>query len=188
MKQKFNFKPLPMLVAALTVADHFEEEKEVFIAEQPSWNDPFIIDFRQSVSSVMNEYFGVNTREGLQKQTVLVNQLAGKAKTDLDMLKTQIERGFRTVPGKSQEILSKLGFGAYWGKASNNNQTMLISLLLSLRNNLTAELRTGLEQNGVNPARIRNLLSYAETLNQANITQESLKGSTGSKPKKRYWP
>jgi len=31
MKQKFNFKPLPMLVAALTVADHFEAEKQVFI-------------------------------------------------------------------------------------------------------------------------------------------------------------
>lgn len=83
MKQKFNFKPLPMLVAALTVADHFEAEKQAFVDEKPLWNDPFIATFREAVSRVMNEYYGVNTKEGLQKQTSLVNELSGKAHDDL---------------------------------------------------------------------------------------------------------
>lgn len=178
MKQKFNFKPLPMLVAALTVADHFDAEKQVFITEKPLWNDPFIAAFREAVSLILNEYYGINTKEDLQKQTKLVEELSGKASTDLKMVKTQIERGFRSAPERCQWILAKLGFKAYWSKAANNNQAMLIGLLLAFRNNLDEALRAELEQNGVNPVRLDNLLSYADTLNRANITQESLKGST----------
>jgi len=178
MKQKFNFKPLPMLVAALTVADHFEAEKQVFSAEKPLWDDPFIANFRETVGRVMNEYYGVNTKEELQKQTSLVNELTGKAHDDLGMVKTQVERGFRATSERGEWILAKLGFDRYWGKASNGNQSMLIGLLQAFRNNLDEPLRAELEQNGVNPARLINLLSYADTLNNANITQESLKGST----------
>ena len=36
MNQKFNFKSLRMLVAALTLADHFEAEKQTFVAENGS--------------------------------------------------------------------------------------------------------------------------------------------------------
>lgn len=126
----------------------------------------------------MNEYYGVNTKEGLQKQTSLVNELTGQAHDDLGMVKTQIERGFRATPERGQWALGKLGFDEYWGKASNSNQSMLIGLLLAFRNNLDQPLRAELEQNGINPARLDNLLSYADTLNRANITQESLKGST----------
>ncbi|MFA5327374.1 MAG: hypothetical protein WC384_06255 [Prolixibacteraceae bacterium] len=178
MKQKFNFKPLPMLVAALTVADHFEAEKQVFIDEKPSWGDPFIATFREAVSQVMNDYYGVNTKEELQKQTSLVNELAIRTHDDLAMVKTQIERGFRATPERGEWVIAKLGFKEYWSKASNSNQSMLIGLLLAFRNNLDQALRNELEQNEVNPVRINNLLSYADTLNKANITQESLKGST----------
>jgi hypothetical protein len=178
MKQKFNFKPLPVLVAALAVADHFEAEKQVFIGEKPLWNDPFIATFREAVSRVMNEFYGINTKEELQKQTRLVNELAGKVHDDLEMVKTQIERGFRATPERGEWVLAKLGFNEYWSKASNSNQSMLIGLLLAFRNNLDQALLAELEQHEVNSARLDKLLSYADTLNQANITQESLKGST----------
>lgn len=178
MNRKFNFKPLPMLVAALTVADHFEAEKTVFNAEKPSWNEAWLADFRQAINLILNEYYGVNTREELQKQTDLVEELAGKAYDDLAMVKTQIERGFRTTPERTGWILDKLGFRAFYGKASNHNQSTLIGLLLAFRNNLDEALRAELLQKGVNAGRMVNLFSYADTLNQANITQESLKGST----------
>jgi hypothetical protein len=178
MKRKFNFKPLPMLIAALVLADHFETEKQAFVAEEPHRQDPFIANFRDAVKRILNEYYGINTKEELQKQTKLVGELASKAIDDLGMVKTQIERDFRNDPPKCQSILAKLGFKTYWGKAANNNQTMLIGLLLELRNNLDENLRAELVQNGVNAQRLDNLITYAEALHQANITQESLKGST----------
>jgi hypothetical protein len=178
MKRKFNFKPLPMLVAALVLADHFEAEKQAFVAEEPLRDDPFIANFREAVRLILNEYYGINTKEELQKQTSLVEELAGKALTDLGMIKTQIERDFRAAPQRCLSILAKLGFKAYWSKAANGNQSMLIGLLLEFRNNLDDTLRAELLQNGVNAVRLDNLVSYSDTLTQANITQEGLKGST----------
>ena len=178
MKQKFNFKTLPMLVAALTLCDHFDAEKQVFATENPDWDDLFITNFRNAIQLIMTEYYGVSTKEELGVQTQLVNELAGKAVDDLGMVKAQIERGFRTDPGKSQVILKKLGFAAYWANASKMNQSELIGLLLTFRNNLTEDMRAELEQKGANALRMTNILMYADSLNQANIVQESLKGST----------
>ncbi|MDX9884003.1 MAG: hypothetical protein RBS73_18230 [Prolixibacteraceae bacterium] len=178
MKQKFNFKTLPMLVAALTLADHFEAEKQTFVAENPLWADPFAENFRKAIEAILTEYYGISTREELKNKTKLVNELAGKAIDDLGMVKTQIERGFRISPERCSSLLGKLGFTSNWSKALHSNQSGLITLLFAFRNNLNTELRAELEQNGVNASRITNILSYTDALNQANITQEGLKGSS----------
>ncbi len=178
MKQKFNFKTLPMLVAALTLADHFEAEKKTFVAENSLWADPFAENFRKAVEAILTEYYGINTKEELKNKTKLINELAGKATDDLEMVKTQIERGFRASPEKCSSLLDKLGFTANWNKAVHSNQSALITLLFAFRNNLNAELRAELEQNGVNALRLTSILSYTDALNQANITQEGLKGSS----------
>jgi hypothetical protein len=178
MKQKFNYRALPMLIAALTVADNFDSEKEVFIEEIPSWNDPFIADFRAAVQQIMEEYYGISSKEELQHQTQVVNELEEVARTNLAMVKTQIERGFRSNPERGKWMLAKLGYKEYWPKASNRSQTMLIGLLLAFRNNLDDLLRAELEQAQVNMSRLDNILMYSNTLHQANITQESLKGSS----------
>jgi hypothetical protein len=167
-----------MLIAALTVADHFEQEKETFVNEMPAWSDPFIADFRATVELILTEYFGSSSREELQEQTNLVNELTEKAKDDLEMVKTQIERGFRNDLKEQQSIIQQLGFRAYWSKASRNNQSEMIGLLLTFSSHLDEAMRTKLEQHQVNPGRLTNIMGYADTLNQANITQESLKGSS----------
>lgn len=167
-----------MLLGALTVADHFEDEKEALVAESPAWKDPFIGDFRNSVELALKEYFGINTREELNSKTSLINELTAQATDDLGMVKTQMGRGFRSLPDRFDTLLGTLGFTAYWDKAVRKNQEELIALLLAFRNNLSDELRTELEQNGVNSARITRVLGFADSLKQANITQESLKGTS----------
>lgn len=177
MIHKFNCIPLHMLFAALSVADHFETEKASFIAENPQWNDPFISNFRDEVNRVLQENYGINTHESVQKQTRLLNNMGDQAMADLRMIKTQIERGFRAVEGKTDAILDKLGFTMFWARAANSNMAMLSGLLLTFRNNLDAELEAELEQNGVNPSRIDNLLNLAGNLAQANVAQETMKGT-----------
>jgi len=176
MKQKFNCSPLAMLMASLTVADHFDAEKEIFVNEDPRFADPFSSVFRESVNNVLVVNYGINSREALKQQTIALNEQGVQVHDDLKMIKIQIERGFRSVAGKSESILDKLGFTAFWSKASNYNQAMLTSLLLAFRNNLNPELRAELEQNGVNPKRVNRLLAAADSLTQANIAQETLKG------------
>ncbi len=177
MKRKFNCSPLAMLMASLTVADHLDTEKETFVNEDPRFADPFSSSFRDLVNNVLQVNYGIDTHEALKQQTQALNEQGGLAHDDLKMVKTQIERGFRSVGGKSQLVLNKLGFTAYWSKASNNNQAMLTALLLAFRNNLNPELRAELVQNGVNPTRIDRLIAAADSLTQGNITQETLKGT-----------
>ncbi|WP_159521433.1 hypothetical protein [Sunxiuqinia indica] len=55
----------------------FEQEKETFVSEMPAWSDPFITDFRAAVELILTEYFGSSSREELQEQTNLVNELTG---------------------------------------------------------------------------------------------------------------
>ena len=178
MKRKFRCKTLPMLIAAMTVTDYFESEKEAFVEEMPGWSDPFIANFRADIQQILDEYFGISSKGDLEDQTRMVNELTKNAKDDLDMVKTQIERGFRANPETRKKILAQLGFKEYWSKASHRNQSMMIGLLLTFRNNLNEELRAELETNLVNSNRLTQILSYADELNQANMTQESLKGST----------
>ena len=178
MKRKFNYKTLPMLIAALTVADYFEQHKEAFVNEMPAWDDPYIANFQAAVELILAKYFGIKSKEDLQKQTRLVNELTVQAREDLEMVKTQIERGFRTNPHRINELMKLLGYKEFWNQASHNNQSMMIGLLLAFSNHLDAALRAELEENQVNAARLTNILSYAGQLNQANVTQESLKGSS----------
>lgn len=178
MKRIFKYKTLPMLIASLTVADHFESEKETFVNEMPGWTDPFIETFRTSIQQILDTYFGINSKENLKDQTQLVNELTEKAADDLDMVKTQIERGFRKEPQTKENLLSRLGYQQYWSQAANHNQEMMIGLLLTFANHMDEELKAQLLEKQVNAARVENILTYADQLNQANISQESLKGTS----------
>ncbi|GET30776.1 hypothetical protein [Prolixibacter sp. SD074] len=177
MNRKFNYSDLSMLVAALTLTGHFEQEKEALVAEQPLWADPFIASFRENIQQILTTVHGINTRKNLRNATTQVNQLLVDARDDLVMIKTQIERGYRTDPGGREDLLKWLGYADLW-PAAHLNQSEGIDLVITFRNNLTEELRTDMEAHGVNADRLDRIIGYADTLNQANVTQESLKGST----------
>lgn len=177
MRRKFNYRDLSMLVAALTLTDHFEQEKEAFVAEQPLWTDPFITSYRETIQQILTTVHGINTKKNLRSATNQVNQLLVDARDDLAMVKTQIERGYRTDPSGQADLLKWLGYTDLW-PAAQLNQSEGIDLVITFRNNLTEELRTDVEAHGVNADRLTRIVGYADTLNQANVTQESLKGST----------
>ncbi len=178
MKQRFNFPSLPMLLAALTVADNFSSEKATFLAEKPLWVDPFIDNYKQEIRQVLTEYYGINTREELLKQTALVQNLSKQVLDDLQMIKVQIERGFRSTPLMCNEILAKLGYSTYGLKSAHNSHASLLGLEVAFSNNLTSELRVLLEQNGVNSNRLSSIMILGRQLIDAGIIRESLKSSS----------
>lgn len=167
-----------MVVAALTVAENFATEKQAFIKESPAWADPAEANFRKIINDTLKEYFGISSKEQLKEATRLVTELQGKARDDLSTVKTEIERGFRTNKPKSTALLETLGYKQYWKKASNRNQTELIGLLLKFDNNLSAASRAEMVANKVNDDRITSILAFAKSLHEANISQETLKGTS----------
>ncbi len=173
-----NYKALPMLIASLTVCENFTPNSAALIAEQPQWADPFIGNFKQSVEKFLSQYFGISSKKDLKEATRVVESVQTQAKDDLSMVRTQIVRNYNGQTSRKEAVLDLLGYTAHWSKARNNNQSETIALLFTFANNLTPALRTELEGKNVNSTRLDKIVEFKQTLSAANITQETLKGST----------
>ncbi len=167
-----------MLIAALAVLENFETDKETFINENSKLADPFSANCQSNIEKALKEYFGINSKEQLKQVTQTVKQMQSKANDDLGLVRTQIDRGFRNDKERRKFVFDKLGYTTSWAKASKNNQTELIGLLIKFNNNMDTTLRQNLVENGVSNIRIDAIVEAAEQLHKANITQENMKGTS----------
>jgi hypothetical protein len=79
---------------------------------------------------------------------------------------------------KVEEIFRQLGFAAHYSSAQNDDQEALIQLLYQFKQNMTDALKTEITSKGSPAQLIDDITEYADELNEANITQETFKGST----------
>ncbi|MBN1968673.1 MAG: hypothetical protein JW870_04830, partial [Candidatus Delongbacteria bacterium] len=100
------------------------------------------------------------------------------AKRDISFFKTQIDDDFKKESSKKDEILKTLGFAKHLRGVQKGNQESLIQLLYSFKTNMTDTLRQEITAKGLNVSLIDNIIGYAETFKQANVTQEAYKEST----------
>jgi hypothetical protein len=173
-----KFKALPLLVAALTVCENFSANSEALIAEQSQWADPYIADFKKLIENFLAKYFGISSKKDLKDATRVVETVRKKAYEDLSIIKAEIVRNYNGQTSRKEAVLERLGYKTYWDKVRQHSQSDTISLLFSFFNNLTPELRAELEGKNINKARMDNIISLKQTLSDANITQEKLKGSS----------
>jgi hypothetical protein len=178
MKKDYSYKTLSMLTASLSVLESFELEKARIVAENNKLEDPFAANYQADIEIALRELYGINSKEQLKKATKLVNHLKVQAKDDLGLVKTQIERGFRNNKERTADLMEKLGYNASWRKACKNNQSEVIALLLKFDNNMDEETRSEMENQGVNSARLDSISLSAKQLQKANVTQETLKGTS----------
>ena len=90
----------------------------------------------------------------------------------------QIEQDFKATPDRKTEILTQLGFNSYFKLAtSSRDQEALIDLLFQYKTNLTPELKTEIVDKGTAEAALDNITDYADTLKNANVSQEGDKGT-----------
>jgi hypothetical protein len=178
MKKKSNFKPLPILMAAFTIVENFILNSAALILEQPQWADPYIANFKTEIEKFLSDYFGIKSKNHLKDITKLVNSIQKDAKENLSMVKSQITRNFKDNPDRKKSLLDLLGYTTHWKKANGSNQTELIALLFTFTNNLSVELRAELVGKNVNSARLTKIVALKQSLSEANITQETLKGSS----------
>jgi hypothetical protein len=82
------------------------------------------------------------------------------------------------VPERRDEILKTLGFKTYYQDAyKSKSQTALINLLYSIKQNLSATLKTEIAAKGTEASSLEAVISYADALKNANVTQETYKSA-----------
>ncbi|MBL4561925.1 MAG: hypothetical protein JKX79_13170, partial [Labilibaculum sp.] len=90
-------------------------------------------------------------------------------------IKTQVDVDFGA---DSKEILKTLGFEKGIRSIQKGDQEALIQLLYSFKKGMTDQLKQQITEKGTNPVLIERIITYANQLNEANVTQETLKETT----------
>lgn len=177
-QRMYSYKDVVMLVACQTIAENFKAHKEEIIAARSVWADPFISNFEARLNKAITTYLGLDPRQELKNATQAFAQIQETAIKDLSFLKTQIEADFAADKTRMNSLLDLLGYRSYWAAARRKDQQALIQLLYQYRNGLTKAVKTELAAKGGNEVLLSRLAGYADTLKKANVTQETMKGSS----------
>ncbi len=92
-------------------------------------------------------------------------------------MKVQVESDFSDNKTRKSEVLKELGYTDYFKDAHNDDTEALINLLYQYQKNMTPDLQDELTTVGTPAESVTAPSSYAESLQTANVSQESFKST-----------
>ena len=172
----YNTKDVDMLVSASTIIESAIANKTFLQAKRSTWADPFFDDLKTKINTAIQTYLGIDSAKDLRQSTQAILNIQTQALTDLAEAKVQITEDFKNNTPKHTEILTQLGFTSYHKPSQRGDQEALINLLFQFKTNLTETLKTEIAAAGTAPLLLDTITGYADTLKDADITQENYKG------------
>lgn len=180
IQRHYNKKDVDMLITAATIVESAIANKDFLVANRPAWADPFLSKLRDRIDVATHDFLGVDSAKELRLATQTIVNIQTKAIKDLSLVKVQIQEDFKKDKSRLTEILNTLGFSTYHKDAQNKDQEALISLLYRFKTNLTDDLKSEIVSKGMNPVFLENVINHTVELKNADINQETFKGSRKS--------
>lgn len=177
VKRAYKSKDVDMLTACSTIISQAENQKATLVAKRTNWADPFFPELQTRIQNAFSDVLGIDNAKAMREATITLTNIQTNALNDLAEFKIQIVEDFKTDKTRRDEILTTLGFTAHHKAAQVKDQEALIQLLLQFKKNMTATLQNEITAKGMAAATINTIISHADTLKSANITQETLKGT-----------
>lgn len=168
----YTYKDVVMLMAAKTLLQTMRAHLDELGQVRTNWTEAYITELILKIDTAIENFLGLDKKQPLREATDLLNQLMNPALRDLSLIKTQVEVDFKK---NATEILKTLGLNK---KLALLGQEELIETLFSFKKGMTPKLKTEMTAKGTNPVLIDKILGYTTRLEQANISQETLKSST----------
>lgn len=179
--RKYKFTDVVMLTSLSTIVENAIANKAALIQKRPTWADPFLQNLQQRINDAIQTYVGVDSAKALRAATKTFETLQEDALQKLSFLKLQIEQDFKKDASQKAEFLSQLGFTSFYKIASQNkSQDALIDLLYQFKKNATPALISSITAKGITATSINEIVSIADTLKNANISQETFKSTRPS--------
>ena len=175
--RKYKTKDVEMLTASATIIENVIANKTLLQSKRTTWADPFFENLKTQIQSTTDSYLGKDAAQLMRQATQVVLTIQAQALNDLAEFKVQIEQDFKNTPVQKTEILTQLGFSTYHKSAQKGDQEGLVNLLFQFKTNLNPTLNTEIVTKGTAQATIDNIIGYANTLKDANISQETYKGT-----------
>jgi hypothetical protein len=174
---KYHCKDVDMLVVSNVVMENFNKHKASLVAKRSSWADPYAKRLQHKIDAGL-ELLGVNTKDKQTKATRELLKQQKQAVDDLGLIKVQLEVDFEDDPTQLKLMEDQLGFTRHYDQVQKGDQEALIQLLSVFKKNMSPELKQQIEEAGSNGQTIEDLIAMRDQINEMNIRQESLKGST----------
>ena len=175
--RKYKTKDVEMLTATATIIENAIANKTLLQSKRTTWADPFFENLKTQIQTTTDTFLGKDAAQQMRQATQVVLSVQAQALTNLAEFKVQIEQDFKNVPVHKTEILTQLGFTTYHKTAQKGDQEALVNLLFQFKTNLNPTLNTEIVTKGTAQATIDNIIGYANTLKDANISQETYKGT-----------
>lgn len=172
----YSNKDVDMIIASAAITESALKNKNLLQAKRATWADPYFNNFKDKIDNTIKTYLGLDSAKQLRESTQFVYTIQADALRDLAEVKVQIEEDFKSNPPQKTEILNTLGFTTYYQATRSKDQEALINLLYHFKTNLSLELKTTIVNKGTAAASLDAVVSYADALKNANITQEGNKG------------
>lgn len=174
----YHFSDTTVLMIADVVVDNFNELKLEIIEKRPTWVDPFITNFDNQVDACYN-ILGINRKVAQKHARFLRTTKQEDILEKMVSFKVLFEEDFKSSPGFRNATLTDLGFTTNWNEAHRNKSNRyLISLLFAFSQNMTNQLETKINNNGMTPGLIQEILDYTDVYEQLAKTQQHEKSSS----------
>lgn len=177
--RNYSGKDVDMLITAETITGTAIANKAKLIAKRSSWADPYFDDLKAKIALVFQTQFGVDGAKELRQSTQVLLGIQKNGLKDLAELKVQLMEDFKKDPARRTEILKQLGFTDHHKDAQGKDQEALISLLYKFKQNLRG-LQAEIMGKGTDKNILETITGYADTLKNANVSQETFKSSKKS--------
>jgi hypothetical protein len=177
ISRNYKVKDVDMLLASSTIVESAITNKTVLLAKRSNWADPYFANLKTRIDKAIDTHLGIDNAKQLRIATQTVLGIQKTALKDLAELKVQIIEDFKKEPNTQKEILITLGFTSYDKASKTGDQEALINLLYQFKANLTPTLKTQIVAKGTAATLLDGILAYAKVLKDADVTQESKKGT-----------
>ena len=177
IKRKYNNKDIEMLTATSTIIENAIANKTFLQSKRSTWANTFFEDLKTQIENVTETYLGKDAAKQMRDATQIVLGIQKQALIDLAEFKVQVEEDFKENSIQKTKILKNLGFADYHKIAQKGDQEGLVNLLFQFKTNMTAILKAEIIAKGTAEITINNIVGYAEVLKNANIDQETFKGT-----------
>jgi len=177
-QRKYAHKDVDMLISAKTLSANFTDHKTEIVAVRAIWADPFIASFQTRIDNAISNFLGLDPKKDLKLATDQVLFIQQKAMEDIAFFKTNIEADFDNDKTRLNWFLDTFGFTAHLEDIQNKDQEALIELLQKFKKNMTTAIKTEITDKGTSPQLIDDIINNADPLKDANVIQETLKGTS----------
>ena len=144
--------------------------------KRPTYTLIFLTATNNEVEAVIQSHFGVDSAASLKKATNTLTGIHKVAYEDVSFFNVQLKQDFADNKTRLTELRKKLGFTQHFAKAKD--QASIIELLYAFKQNLTKQDEDEIIAAGMDKNLIERIKEYADALKNANVTQETLKGSS----------